>query len=214
MRLIGIDPGLRNTGWGIIDMQGSRLRHVANGTVKSDDKAALSNRLLQLQDGLLEVFQAWQPEEAAVEETFVNSNATTTLALGMARGIALLVPAQKGLHVAQYLPNKVKKAVVGAGHAQKEQVQMMVQRLLPGVIFASADAADALAVAICHAHLRASLATWEASPSTADAGSAPLATGQSRTSEQPRKSSQANRAGTPAASTAAQRYKRALMVRS
>jgi crossover junction endodeoxyribonuclease RuvC len=202
VRLIGIDPGLRNTGWGIIDMQGSHLRHVANGTVQSDGTATLAYRLLQLQDGLIQVFEEWQPEEAAVEETFVNSNATTTLALGMARGIALLVPAQKGLSVAQYLPNKVKKAVVGAGHAQKEQVQMMVQRLLPGVTFASADAADALAVAICHAHLRASLATWEASPSTADAVSAPLATGQARSPAQ------------GAASTAAQRYKRALMVRS
>lgn len=202
MRLIGIDPGLRNTGWGIIEMQGSRLRHIANGTVRSDDKADLSMRLLQLQDGLLEVFASWQPQEAAVEETFVNSNATTTLALGMARGIALLVPAQKGLRVAQYLPNKVKKAVVGAGHAQKEQVQMMVQRLLPGVTFASADAADALAVAICHAHLRASMATWEASPSTADKGSAPLATGQTKKTEK------------GPTLTAAQRYKRALMVRS
>lgn len=205
MRLIGIDPGLRNTGWGIIDMQGSHLRHVANGTVHSDGKAPLAYRLLQLQDGLARVFDEWQPQEAAVEETFVNSNATTTLALGMARGVALLVPAQKGLSVAQYLPNKVKKAVVGAGHAQKEQVQMMVQRLLPGVDFASADSADALAVAICHAHLRASLATWEASPSTSDVGSAPLATGQA-------KSSAAGASGK--ASTAAQRYKRALMVRS
>ncbi len=202
MRLIGIDPGLRNTGWGIIEMQGSRLRHVANGTVRSDDKAALSNRLLQLQNGLLEVFDTWLPQEAAVEETFVNSNATTTLALGMARGIALLVPAQKGLDVVQYLPNKVKKAVVGAGHAQKEQVQMMVQRLLPGVEFASADAADALAVAICHAHLRASMATWESSPSTADKASAPLATGQTKKSQKDQPL------------TAAQRYKRALMVRS
>ena len=119
IRILGIDPGLRNMGWGIIELDGTRLKHVANGAVHSDAKAEIPQRLSQLHDGLSRMIDEYQPSEAAVEETFVNSNATTTLALGMARGVALLVPAQEGLRVAQYLPNKVKKAVVGAGHADK-----------------------------------------------------------------------------------------------
>ena len=152
MRLIGLDPGLQKTGWGVIDAQGTRISHVANGIVKSDPKKSLAERLVQLHDGLVEVIALWQPAYAAVEETFVNKNPNSTLKLGQARGIALLVPALSGLNVAEYTPNHVKKAVVGAGHASKEQVQAMIKILLPGVKVAGEDAADALAVAICHAH--------------------------------------------------------------
>lgn len=156
MRLIGFDPGLQNTGWGVIDVDGNRLRHVADGAVHTSSKATLSDRLVELHAGLQEVIAEHQPNEAAVEETFVNKNAVSTLKLGQARGIVLLVPALAGLQVAEYLPNLVKKTVVGSGHAQKEQVQMMVKTLLPGSQIATADAADALAVAICHAHHRGS----------------------------------------------------------
>lgn len=152
MRLIGLDPGLQNTGWGVIDAEGSRISHVANGVIKSNPKESLAHRLVQLYDGLVEVFATWQPESAGVEETFVNKNPNSTLKLGQARGISLLVPALNGLVVAEYTPNHVKKAVVGAGHADKEQVQAMIKILLPGVKVHGADAADALAVAICHAH--------------------------------------------------------------
>jgi len=152
MRILGIDPGLRRTGWGVLDARDNRLSFVAEGTVTSDAKAQLSDRLMQLYDGLVEVIETWAPELAAVEETFVNKNPTSTLKLGQARGIALLVPARLGLSVGEYSPNLVKKTVVGAGHAGKDQVLMMVKTLLPGSGNAGADAADALAVAICHAH--------------------------------------------------------------
>ena len=151
MRLIGLDPGLQKTGWGVIDAQGTRISHVANGVVKSNPKASLAERLVQLHDGLVEVIAEWRPASAAVEETFVNKNPNSTLKLGQARGIALLVPALSGLNVAEYTPNHVKKAVVGVGHADKQQVQAMINILLPGVTVAGEDAADALAVAICHA---------------------------------------------------------------
>ena len=154
MRLIGLDPGLRHTGWGVIEAVGNRLSHVADGVVKTDDSRDLSARLSQLYDGLIEIVRQYQPAEAAIEETFVNVNPTSTLKLGQARGIALLVPAHAGLVVAEYPPNLVKKSVVGTGHATKTQVQVMVKMLLPGARIASADAADALAVAICHAHHR------------------------------------------------------------
>lgn len=154
MRLIGLDPGLRYTGWGVIEAVGNRLSHVADGVVKTDDACDLSARLSQLYDGLIEIIRQYQPAEAAIEETFVNVNPTSTLKLGQARGIALLVPAHAGLVVAEYPPNLVKKSVVGTGHATKTQVQVMVKMLLPGARIASADAADALAVAICHAHHR------------------------------------------------------------
>lgn len=154
MRVLGLDPGLRHTGWGVVDVSGNRLVHVADGTVDSDDKAALSDRLVQLHDGLVAVIDRFAPDEAAVEETFVNKNPTSTLKLGLARGVVLLVPARAGLAVAEYGANHVKKSVVGAGHAQKSQVQAMVRMLLPGANISSADAADALAVAICHAHHR------------------------------------------------------------
>ena len=156
MRLIGFDPGLRQTGWGVIESDGNRLIHVANGAVSTNGKADLANRLVELHDGLLEVIKRFAPIEAAVEETFVNKNPKSTLKLGQARGVVLLVPAQAGCPVAEYSPNLIKKSVVGAGHAAKEQVQMMIKVLLPGCEIANADAADALAVAICHAHHRSS----------------------------------------------------------
>jgi crossover junction endodeoxyribonuclease RuvC len=153
MRVIGIDPGLRNLGWGVIDVAGSRLTHVANGICHSDSgDGDLAQRLLSLHAQLTEVLRTWQPETAAVEHTFVNKDAVATLKLGQARGIALLVPAQFGLAVGEYAPNAVKKTVVGVGHAAKVQVDHMVKLHLPGVKIAGPDAADALAVAICHAH--------------------------------------------------------------
>ena len=160
VRLLGIDPGLRHTGWGIIDVAGNRLSHVADGAVHSDDSCPLAERLVQLHDALSAVVERYRPDEAAVEETFVNSNAASTLKLGQARAVALLVPAQAGLAVAEYANNMVKKAVVGLGRAEKAQVQTMVRLLLPGCEIGSPDAADALAVAICHAHHRASWTMW------------------------------------------------------
>lgn len=154
MRLIGIDPGLRHTGWGVVSMTGNRLQYVADGVVSSSPGRDLAARLVELHDGLGEIVRDFAPDEAAVEETFVNVNPTSTLKLGQARGIALLVPALAGLPVFEYTPNQVKKTVVGVGHAAKEQVQMMVRTLLPGTAFQSADSADALAIAICHAHQR------------------------------------------------------------
>ncbi len=152
MRLIGLDPGLRNTGWGVIETDGHVLRHVANGTVHSDGDAPIAIRLVQLYDGVLELIERWRPAEAAVEETFVNRNPESTLKLGLARGVVLLAPAKAGLPVAEYAPKRVKKSVVGTGSAAKEQVQAMIATLLPGARIAGADAADALAVAVCHAH--------------------------------------------------------------
>ena len=154
LRLIGLDPGLRITGWGVIEIDGNRLRHIADGGVRSDDDLPLAQRLAQIYDGLASVIERFRPVEAAVEETFVNVNPVSTLKLGQARGVALLVPARLGLSVAEYPPNVIKKSLVGAGHAAKQQVQMMVRTLLPGAALESADAADALAVAICHAHRR------------------------------------------------------------
>ena len=152
MRLIGLDPGLRNTGWGVIETDGHALRHVADGTVHSDGDAPIAARLVQLYDGVLELIERWRPSEAAVEETFVNRNPESTLKLGLARGVVLLAPAKAGLPVSEYAPKRVKKSVVGTGSASKEQVQAMIATLLPGARIAGADAADALAVAVCHAH--------------------------------------------------------------
>ncbi|MFV0293632.1 MAG: crossover junction endodeoxyribonuclease RuvC [Paracoccus sp. (in: a-proteobacteria)] len=151
MKVLGIDPGLQNMGWGVIDLDGPRLRHVANGVIHSG-KGDLGVRLLQLYRSLCDVIAAHGPGTAAVEQTFVNKDAVGTLKLGQARGIALLAPAEAGLDIGEYAPNAVKKAVVGVGHAGKEQVQHMVRHQLPGVSFAGPDAADALAIAICHAH--------------------------------------------------------------
>ena len=154
IRIIGIDPGLRNLGWGIVDCEGTRLSFVACGSVHSNAKLSLADRLRQLHDGLAEIIHAHQPHEAAVEETFVNRDPQSALKLGQARGIALLVPALAGLPVAEYAANLVKKTVVGAGHAEKAQVAMMVKVLLPKSDAKSADAADALALAICHSQHR------------------------------------------------------------
>ncbi len=162
MRLIGFDPGLRHTGWGVIEAEGNRLRYVADGTVRPPADGDMASRLKALHDGLATVLETYRPDGAAVEETFVNVNPESTLKLGQARGVVLLAPALLGIPVAEYAPNRVKKAVVGAGHARKEQVQMMVSRLLPGCQFSSADAADALAVAICHAHYAATGQRWRA----------------------------------------------------
>ncbi|QYK41293.1 MAG: crossover junction endodeoxyribonuclease RuvC [Paracoccaceae bacterium] len=153
MRVIGIDPGLRNLGWGVIDVTGTRIAHVANGVCHSDGaEGELAWRLCSLHAQLTDVFARHAPDAAAVEHTFVNKDAVATLKLGQARGIALLVPAQAGIAVGEYAPNAVKKTVVGVGHAAKVQVDHMVRLHLPGVVIAGPDAADALAVAICHAH--------------------------------------------------------------
>ena len=155
MRVLGIDPGLRNMGWGVITVEGSRLRHVANGVIRTTGAAEtgdLAARLLVLFHGLSAVILEHAPDVAAVEQTFVNKDAVGTLKLGQARGIALLVPAIAGITVGEYAPNAVKKTVVGVGHAAKEQVQHMVRIQLPGVQFDGPDSADALAIAICHAH--------------------------------------------------------------
>ncbi|MEM9045731.1 MAG: crossover junction endodeoxyribonuclease RuvC [Pseudomonadota bacterium] len=150
MRIIGFDPGLRQTGWGVVELAGQKLRHVGNGVCRSGE-GTLAERLARLHREVEDVLQAMQPEQAAVEHTFVNKDAAGTLKLGQARAISLLVPAQHGLPVAEYAPNAVKKAVVGVGHADKAQVLHMVKLLLPGVQTAGPDAADALAIAICHA---------------------------------------------------------------
>ncbi len=154
IRIIGIDPGLRRTGWGVIDSDGVRLGFVACGSVVSADDECLGARLRQIFDGLQEVLARLAPEEAAIEQTFVNRDAAATLKLGQARGIALLVPALLGLTIAEYAPNAVKKTVVGAGHGDKGQIRAMVKCLLPRASFDSSDAADALAIAITHAHSR------------------------------------------------------------
>ena len=155
-RIIGIDPGLRNTGWGVISQEGSKLTYVADGALHSDGDRPLAERLLQLHAQLMEVFREFAPDEAAVEETFVNTDARATLKLGQARGVLMLAPAMLGLPVAEYAPNTVKKSVVGAGHAEKDQVKHMVKLLLPRARMRTADSTDALAVAICHAHHRGS----------------------------------------------------------
>ncbi|MEP1576930.1 crossover junction endodeoxyribonuclease RuvC [Roseibium album] len=156
IRLLGIDPGLRRTGWGMIETAGNRLSFIASGTVTSDNKKSLAERLVELHDGLREVVSWHDPMEAAVEHTFVNKDAGATLKLGQARGIALLVPSLAGLPVAEYAPNLVKKTVVGTGHAEKDQIRAMVKILMPKATFNSDDAADALAIAICHAQHRGS----------------------------------------------------------
>ncbi|MEX2129536.1 MAG: crossover junction endodeoxyribonuclease RuvC [Xanthobacteraceae bacterium] len=154
IRILGIDPGLRRTGWGVIESAGNALSFIACGTVETNEKAELAARLAALHEGLSAVLARFSPIEAAVEETFVNADSRGALKLGQARGIALLVPAQAGLAVAEYAPNLVKKSVVGAGRAEKAQVRMMIGVLLPEADPATEDACDALAVAVCHAHHR------------------------------------------------------------
>jgi crossover junction endodeoxyribonuclease RuvC len=159
-RLLGIDPGLRFTGWGMIESQGNQLHYIADGVVATDSGTSVSERLRVLHEALAALLALYRPDEAAIEETYVNRNGTATLKLGYARGVALLAPALAGVPVTEYAAKSVKLAVVGTGGAAKEQVQMMVRRLLPGAAIRRADAADALAVAICHAHHRASRMAW------------------------------------------------------
>jgi crossover junction endodeoxyribonuclease RuvC len=154
VRIIGIDPGLRCTGWGVIEAEGTWLSYVADGSVRSDVDAPLATRLLQIHTQLADILLRHAPDEAAIEETFVNKDARATLKLGQARGAAMLAPALAGLSVAEYAPNLVKKSIVGAGHAEKDQVKHMVKVLLPRAELNTADSIDALAIAICHAHHR------------------------------------------------------------
>ncbi len=153
--LMGIDPGLRFTGWGLVEVDGNRLRHVADGVIATDGEKAVPERLRTIYEALTALLALHRPQEAAVEETYVNRNGAATLKLGYARGVALLAPALAGIPVLEYGALSVKKSVVGTGGASKEQVAMMVRRLLPGAMLRRTDAADALAVAICHAHHRA-----------------------------------------------------------
>ena len=173
IRILGIDPGLRRTGWGVIEVDGNRLIYVACGSACSDDKAPLGERLVTLHDELVRVVDEFRPDEAAVESTFVNKDAAATLKLGQARGIALVVPAKAGVAIAEYAPNLIKKTIVGAGHGDKSQIRMMLGVLLPKADPRSHDAADALAIAITHAHHRRSamLRAALASPSPAGGGS-------------------------------------------
>jgi crossover junction endodeoxyribonuclease RuvC len=154
IRILGIDPGLRRTGWGVVEAAANRLAFVACGTIATDDDAALASRLVAIHDGLARIVEEFRPDEAAAEATFVNKDASATLKLGQARGVALLVPAKAGVAVAEYAPNLVKKTIVGAGHCDKQQIRMMVGVLLPRADPQSPDAADALAIAITHAHHR------------------------------------------------------------
>jgi crossover junction endodeoxyribonuclease RuvC len=158
IRILGIDPGLRRTGWGVVVSDGNRLSFLACGSLATDERAELAVRLLAIHDGLRQVVEQHAPDEAAVEATFVNKDASATLKLGQARGIAMLVPALAGLPVAEYAPNLVKKTIVGAGHSAKAQIRMMIGVLLPKADPPSEDAADALAIAVCHAHHRQSAA--------------------------------------------------------
>lgn len=162
IRILGIDPGLRNTGWGVIEVEGTRLSFVACGTIKPDDKADLAERLKTIYLGLTKVLEGFKPDEAAVEETFVNKDARATLKLGQARGVAMLAPANAGLSVAEYAPNLVKKTIVGSGHADKDQIHMMVKVLLPKSDAKTPDAADALAIAVTHAQHRGLAARMDA----------------------------------------------------
>src|ERR1700744_2530030 len=156
IRILGVDPGLRRTGWGVIESDGNRLIFVGCGSVEPPDHLPLASRLLAIHDGLAAVLRDFNPIEAAVEQTFVNKDGVATLKLGQARGVAMLVPAIFGIAVSEYAPNQVKKTVVGAGHADKNQVMVMLKMLLPKAEPKSADAADALAIAITHAHHRGS----------------------------------------------------------
>jgi crossover junction endodeoxyribonuclease RuvC len=157
IRILGIDPGLRRTGWGMLEIAGNRLAFLGCGSVTTREEETLAARLLAIHDGLCRVIDQFRPDEAAVEATFVNKDAKATLKLGQARGIAMVVPAKAGVPVAEYAPNLVKKSIVGAGHGDKAQVRMMIGVLLPKADPQSDDAADALAIAVTHAHHRQSV---------------------------------------------------------
>jgi len=154
VRIIGIDPGLRRCGWGVIENEGNRLSYVACGTLTPPTDADLADRLAILFSGIGDLLDRFAPDEAAVEETFVNAGPRSALLLGQARGVALMTPASRGIPVAEYAANLVKKSIVGTGHAEKDQIALMVKTLMPAADFKGADAADALAIAICHAHHR------------------------------------------------------------
>ena len=156
IRILGLDPGLRRTGWGMLAIEGNRLTFLACGSLATDDKTSLAERLVTLHDGLRRVVADHAPDEAAVEATFVSKDASATLKLGQARGVALLIPARAGISVAEYAPNLVKKTIVGAGHCEKDQIRLMLRVLLPKADPPSHDAADALAIAVTHAHHRQS----------------------------------------------------------
>lgn len=159
IRILGLDPGLRHTGWGIVEKDGTHLRFIAGGVINPSETGALSERLAELHQELKKIIEAYQPDEAAVEQTFVNNNPTSTLKLGQARGVVLLTPALYQLSVAEYTPNQIKKMVVGAGHADKKQVDMMVRTLLKSVPeHIPPDASDALAIALCHGFMRSTVA--------------------------------------------------------
>jgi crossover junction endodeoxyribonuclease RuvC len=170
MKLMGLDPGLRVTGWGVITVEGNRLTHVADGVVSVAATGGLADRLARLYRGLHDVLTVHEPDEVAVEETFVNRNPASALKLGQARGVVLLAPALAGMPVSEYSANLIKKSLVGAGHATKDQVSMMVRTLLPGAVLERPDAADALAVAVCHAHHRTSPAARAARQQLETAG--------------------------------------------
>jgi crossover junction endodeoxyribonuclease RuvC len=171
IRILGIDPGLRRTGWGVVEIAGNRLSYLGCGSVTTNDRDALAARLLVIHDGLMRILEEFRPDEAAVEITFVSKDARATLKLGQARGVAMVAPARAGVPVAEYAPNLVKKSIVGAGHGDKAQVRMMIGVLLPKAEPASDDAADALAIAVTHAHHRQSVifraALQAAAPKTA-----------------------------------------------
>jgi crossover junction endodeoxyribonuclease RuvC len=153
MKILGIDPGLQKTGWGIIEAEGNRLHYIACGLIKTNSDLSLAERLRQIDEGMQAVMDMHKPEESAIEETFVNNNAASALKLGCARGVAMVVPARAGIAVHEYAANLIKKSVVGNGHATKDQVEMMVRTLIPAVGRGlGADEADAIAIAICHAH--------------------------------------------------------------
>ena len=161
MRILGLDPGLRVTGWGVVQVQGSELLHVANGAVLTKASGTLGERLAELHAALEAVADQFEPDNVAIEEIFVNRNPRSTLKLGQARGVAILVPARRGIPVTEYSPYRIKKAVCGVGHAGKAQIRVMVGHLLPKCQIGSDDAADALAIAICHSSYRSTLGIWE-----------------------------------------------------
>lgn len=150
MRILGLDPSLSSTGWGIVEVENNRLRYVADGFIKTDPKLPIYDRLAVIHRALNEVIEAYHPQEAAIEQVFLNENPTSTIKLGMARGVVILAPALFGIPVCEYEPTKVKKAVVGVGRAEKSQVETMVKILLPGCKPKNNDSSDALAMAICH----------------------------------------------------------------
>ena len=155
LRILGLDPGLRHTGWGIVDKDGPKVRFISAGVINPDETLSLPERLAELHDGLKKVITEWKPDEVAVEETFVNKNPTSTLKLGQARGVVILTPALFGLRVSEYTPNQIKKMIVGVGHADKKQVDMMVRKMLPTLPEKiPADSSDALAMALCHGFMR------------------------------------------------------------